>query len=593
MPIRIKQLSPRLSNQIAAGEVIERPASIIKELLENSIDAGSDRVEIDLESGGSKRVRVRDNGSGIHQDDLTLALSRHATSKIADIADLEGVATLGFRGEALASIASVSRLTLSSNQASDNAGWRVVVSGEAMQAEIMPTPHPRGTTVEVCDLFFNTPARRKFLRTEKTELGRIEDVVRKVSLSHPYIHISLTHNGRLLRQYAPSQSHEDEKRRIGAVFGTEFVANSLYLDESAAELRLFGWIGLPTWSRSQADQQFFFVNGRMVRDKLVTHAVRQAYHDVLYHGRNPVYALFLVLDPTQVDVNVHPTKHEVRFRETRQIHDFIFRSIHSAIAGVRPDDRGETAVPPVEATGAVASPPAQHSLGFSRRPAGESRVLEQLQHYGQLMSSAEPMLPVAENSEIPPLGYAVAQLHGIYILAENANGLVVVDMHAAHERIVYERLKQGVDREGVTSQPLLVPISVAVSDREADIAEANEAELAVLGFDLQRVSEESLLVRSMPALLNRSNAEALVRDVLADLLEYGGSSRIKEHQDEILSTMACHGSVRANRRLTIPEMNSLLRDMEATERSGQCNHGRPTWSELRLNELDSLFLRGR
>lgn len=589
MSQRIRQLSTRLSNQIAAGEVIERPASVLKELLENSIDAGSDRIEIEIEAGGARLVRIRDNGSGIHADDLALALSRHATSKIAEMEDLEGVATLGFRGEALASIASVSRLTLTSNQQENTEGYRVSASGEEMETEVVPAPHPRGTSVEVRDLFFNTPARRKFLRTEKTEFQRIEDIVRKISLSHPYIHISLGHNGRQVRSYTASHNQQDELRRVASVFGAGFAENALYVDEVAGDLRLYGWIGLPTWSRSQADQQFFFVNGRMIRDKLVTHAVRQAYQDVLYHGRNPVYALFLVLDPVQVDVNVHPTKHEVRFRESRQIHNFIFRSIHRAIAEVKPEASESAPVAPAENT--LTAPPRQSAMGFG--PPSPSRVSDQVSRYGELISAAPQSLPESDDEEIPPLGYALAQLHGIYILSQNANGLVVVDMHAAHERITYERLKSATDSEGMKSQPLLVPLSMAVSEKEAELAEDSIDELELLGFEIQRASTESIMVRAIPSILGRTDAEQLVRDVLSDLVEYGSTSRIREHRDEILSTMACHGSVRANRRLTIPEMNALLRDMEETERSGQCNHGRPTWAEMSISDLDGLFLRGR
>ncbi|MEX2326688.1 MAG: DNA mismatch repair endonuclease MutL [Pseudomonadales bacterium] len=424
MPKRILQLTTRLSNQIAAGEVIERPASIVKELLENSIDAGSDRIVLDVEGGGTRLVRIRDNGHGIHQDDLRLALCRHATSKIADMTDLEGVATLGFRGEALASIASVSRLTLTSNQLEGNEGWQVTAAGEDMQAEVMPAPHGKGTTVEVRDLFFNTPARRKFLRTEKTELTRIEDIVRKISLSHPFVDLVFNHNGRVLRHFTPGLTGMDESRRIASVFGQGFVENAVYLDESHQELKLYGWIGLPTWSRSQADQQYFFVNGRMVRDKLITHAVRQAYQDVLYHGRNPVFSLFLVLDPRQVDVNVHPTKHEVRFRESRQIHDFIFRAIHRALADVRPQVDAHS--PEMGGAAGAASfdqPAVQSSIRFgSGNPGPGGAVSEEARHYGDLLSQvgSSALLPASSDDDIPPLGYAIADLHGFYILAENA-----------------------------------------------------------------------------------------------------------------------------------------------------------------------------
>ncbi len=592
MPDRIKQLSTRLSNQIAAGEVIERPASIVKELIENALDAGCENLDIQLEAGGAKLVRVRDDGCGIHADDLPLSLARHATSKIKNQDDLDGVATLGFRGEALASIASVSRLSLTSRQADSSEGFTVTASGHEMTPDVTPAPHPVGTTVEVRDLFFNTPARRKFLRTERTELQRIEDVVRKVSLSHPYVTITLAHNGRELRRYPKSLTDADQARRVASVFGPEFLDRALYIEREHDGLALYGWVGLPTFSRSQADQQFFFVNGRMIRDKLVTHAVRQAYQDVLYHGRHPVYALFLTLDPHQVDVNVHPTKHEVRFRESRQIHDFVFRTIHHALADVRPADAPMSPSPPT----AEAEPPQprQTAMGFGASQMRDHGVAESVEKYGMLLSAAAPTAPLPESDDdVPPLGYAIAQLHGIYILSQNARGMVIVDMHAAHERITYERLKSAVDNQSLRTQPLLVPLSLAVSDKEADAAEGAAAELALLGFDIQRASAESVIVRTIPAVLSQSDAERLVRDVLADLIEYGSTERIVEYRDEILSTMACHGSVRANRRLTIPEMNALLRDMEDTERSGQCNHGRPTWAELSMAELDGLFLRGR
>ncbi|MCZ6502647.1 MAG: DNA mismatch repair endonuclease MutL [Gammaproteobacteria bacterium] len=608
---RIKQLSNRLANQIAAGEVVERPASVVKELLENSLDSQSRRIDIALEAGGTRLIRVRDDGSGIFKDDLQLALSRHATSKIAEVIDLEAVSTLGFRGEALASIASVSRLNLTSNASDDKrSGWKITVTGEGMSAELSPAPHPRGSTVEVKDLFFNTPARRKFLRTERTELQRIEDIVRKMSLSHPEVAFGLTHNGKTLRQYPACQSDAELDRRISSVFGKAFVENALYFEEEKHGLQLKGWIGLPTYSRSQADQQYFFVNGRTISDKLVTHAVKQAYSDVLYHGRNPVFALFLSLDPSLVDVNVHPTKNEVRFRESREVHDFIFRTIHHVLADVRPE--GQIPVQstplysrPLSSGAELGAPPTQSNIMFQRAGVGSAGVggrgiSEQAQHYGHVLGK-EPLAyetsgsfqSLSDDETMPPLGYALAQLHGIYILAENARGLVLVDMHAAHERITYERMKNASAAEGVKTQPLLVPISVAISEKEGSLVEEYAVHFEELGFDIQLASEESLLVRGIPALLSRSNAEQLVRDVLSDFLEYGSTLRIQAHMDEILSTMACHGSVRANRRLTIPEMNALLRDMEDTERSGQCNHGRPTWSELSVAELDSLFLRGR
>ncbi|MFT5013038.1 MAG: DNA mismatch repair protein MutL [Planctomycetaceae bacterium] len=593
MNARIQQLNNRLANQIAAGEVVERPASVVKELLENSLDAGATNINLDLEQGGTRLIRIRDDGVGIHPDDLTLSLSRHATSKIREIDDLESVATLGFRGEALASIASVTRLAITSNTTSNPAGgFCAVTRGENMAAEISPAPHPRGTTVEVKDLFFNTPARRKFLRTEKTEFQKIEDVVRKVSLSHPAVSLTVNHNGKVLRQYPKAKSEDELNRRISSVFGKAFIENAIFVESENNGLKLSGWIGLPNHSRSQADQQYFYVNGRIIKDKIVTHAVRQGYQDVLYHGRHPVYALFLSIDPRLVDVNVHPTKHEVRFRESRQVHDFLFRAIHRALADVRPASDSPLT------TGMSDSPftqPTQGFMGFGQgrgASSGAARIGEQTALYGKLLESP-PIMPESDEGEIPPLGYALAQLHGIYILAQNQHGLIIVDMHAAHERITYERMKKATDDEGIKMQPLLVPIALSVSEKECDAVERFQEELLELGMDIRCSSNESLMVRGIPVMLRGDGADALVRDVLADLVEYGSTARIQQHRDELLSTMACHGSVRANRRLSIPEMNALLRDMEETERSGQCNHGRPTWTQQSITELDSLFLRGR
>jgi DNA mismatch repair protein MutL len=616
---RINQLSPRLSNQIAAGEVVERPASVVKELLENSLDAHASRIEVELEAGGTRLIRVRDDGNGVHAEDLTLALSRHATSKIETADDLESIATLGFRGEALASLASVSRLTLTSNAQAGRDGWSITVSGADMQAEITPAPHPQGTSVEVKDLFFNTPARRKFLRTERTELQKIEEVVRKVSLSHPEVSIVLRHNGKQLRHY-PVVGNKEESLRVAAVLGKPFLENSIYLEnevmaeQGSAGIKLRGWIGLPTASRSQPDQQYFYVNDRMIRDKLVVHAVKQGYQDVMYHGRHPAFVLHLTIDPQYVDVNVHPTKHEVRFREGRQVHDFLFRSIHRALAEVRPETGGiEPQGNANVASGAgfeqFGVNPTQSSIRFGAASAGGNssggyatervHIGEQAKLYGDLMSSgvgASSELNPFQNeadADIPPLGYAIAQLHGIYILAQNEHGLIIVDMHAAHERITYERMKIASDSEGIKMQPMLVPLAMALSEKECAAAEDNQKQLFDLGLDLQRVSDESIVVRAIPVMLGNSNAESLIRDVLSDLIEYGSTARIMQHRDEILSTMACHGSVRANRRLTISEMNALLRDMEETERSGQCNHGRPTWTQQSISELDSLFMRGQ
>jgi DNA mismatch repair protein MutL len=603
---RIQLLSPRLANQIAAGEVVERPASVIKELLENSLDAGATRIDIDIDAGGVNLMRVRDDGGGIAPDDLPLALSRHATSKIVELEDLERVMSLGFRGEALASISSVSRLAITSNPNDDaGAGWCARSEGREMAVAIEPAPHPRGTTVEVRDLFFNTPARRKFLKAEKTEFNHIEDTVKRLALGHFGVSLQLRHNGRVVQQLRAATSDLEKERRVAAVCGPEFIEHVVVIDSRAGDLHLWGWVALPTFSRSQADLQHFFVNGRTIRDKLVTHAVRQAYQDVLYHGRHPAYVLYLEIDPGNVDVNVHPTKHEVRFRDGRNVHDFLFRSLHRALADVRPREQIAGSVVSVESFAPQQSTLQlpQRTFGYQSAPAQSSAagVREQLGAYGQLYalgdSPAAPRFSAQPNAiqqgEVPPLGYALAQLQGVYILAENAQGLVLVDMHAAHERITYERMKCARAGEGIQSQPLLVPRTLAVSSREADCAEQHAATFVSFGMRIERAGPESLLIREVPVQLRDADVEQLVRDVLSDLLEHGSSDRIEAHSNEILSTMACHGSVRANRKLAPAEMNALLRDMEETERSGQCNHGRPTWVQLSLAELDKLFLRGR
>lgn len=653
---RIALLSQRLANQIAAGEVVERPASVVKEVLENSLDAGASRVDVEVEQGGTKLIRIRDNGVGIYRDDLALALSRHATSKIVDLDDLEQINSLGFRGEALASISSVSRLTLTSRRddADDDNGWQVAVAGQDMTAEVTPAAHPQGTSVEVRDLFFNTPARKKFLRKEQTEFNRIDEVVRRIALSRFDVHLSLRHNQRTVHQLHAANSLQEKQRRIGLLCGPAFLEHAVHIDIEAAGLRLWGWVCLPTFSRSQPDQQYFYVNGRVIRDKLVSHAIKQAYRDVLYGGRHPAFVLYLELDPALVDVNVHPTKHEVRFRDQRLVHDFLFRSLHKALADVRPDQQmgspadaqqgvpvaGQSAYPEEHAA-------VQNRLGLrvdqetgellesgsGEGMAGASAYIDRTSEgqvfgnsasgyggggYGSsgdrgyvpsaafaghrqgeyvspatLADQSAVYQQLSQDAEIPPLGFAVAQLHGVYILAQNAEGLIIVDMHAAHERITYERMKTATDNQGMKAQPLLVPLSVAVSTAEADCVEAEQDGLAELGFTIERVSPESILVRQVPALLAKANIEQLVRDVIADIQEHGRSDRITAYRDELLSTMACHGSVRANRQLTVAEMNALLRDMERTERSGQCNHGRPTWAYQSMADLDKLFLRGR
>ncbi len=593
----INTLNPQLANQIAAGEVVERPASVVKELVENSLDAGATRIDIEVEQGGVKRLCVRDNGCGIEQSDMPLALSRHATSKISDIDDLEAVATLGFRGEALASIASVSRLSLTSNSG-ESQGWQAVSEGRDMAVDVQPAAHPAGTSVDVRDLFFNTPARRKFLRTETTEYNRIDDYAKKLALSHMQVAFSLRHNQRVNLNLQPAQTVLEQEKRVADICGKPFMEQALYIDNHRTGIRLWGWIGLPTFSRSQTDLQHFFVNGRSIRDKVVSHAVRQAYQDVLYHGRHPAFVLFLEIEPKDVDVNVHPTKHEVRFRDSRVIHGFVSSTLQKALAQDRPQDHlqsneAQSLLPeeaiPTQSTMGLA--PAPTPLNYSAKTSGYQgqSVNTPMHAYQSLYAEGG----AEESAIIPPLGFAIAQLKGIYILAENEQGMIVVDMHAAHERITYEQMKTDFDKEGLIAQPLLVPESLSVSQREADAVEQNPDVFVRLGFSVERAAAESIVVREIPALLRGTQVEALLRDVISDVLEHGTSERIRHKINEILSTMACHGSVRANRILTIPEMNALLRDMEATERSGQCNHGRPTYFQLSLDELDKLFLRGR
>ncbi len=624
--MRIQKLPSQLINQIAAGEVIERPASVIKELLENSLDAGANRVDIEVEQGGIKLIRIRDNGVGIAKEDLRNALTRHATSKIRSLEDLEKVMTLGFRGEALPSIASVSRLTITSRYETEEVAWRIIADEAGLQAGPQPASHPVGTTIEVRDLFFNVPARRKFLRTEKTEFQHLDNVVKRLAMSCPEVQIQIRHNQKNAEQIKAASSFDDMDRRLAAICGKAFIEQSLRVENAAAGLRLWGWVGLPTFSRSQADMQYFFVNGRMVRDKLITHAVKQGYQDVLFHGRHPAFVLYFELDPTLVDVNAHPAKHEVRFRESRLVHDFLFRTLKQSLATAQ---AGNTSTPVFDAMNSPAGTNAAVSLSERTGQMLESgyeqaqkqaplqlKVRDAVAAYSTLYSSTAPLsnslidktiqavaaqtansgdTANTENTEasIPPMGYALAQLHGIYILAQNAKGLVLVDMHAAHERITYEKLKTAYAEQGIQSQPLLLPVSVAVSQAEADIAETCQDDFQRYGLTLERVAPEQIRIRQIPILLQGADAEQLVRDLLADLSSHGQSNRLEALSNEVLSTMACHGSVRANRQLTLAEMNALLRDMEITERSGQCNHGRPTWVQLSIDQLDKLFKRGQ
>ncbi len=587
----IQILPSVLVNQIAAGEVVERPASVIKELVENSLDAGAKRVNIEIEQGGIKLMRVRDDGQGIVQNELLLALSRHATSKVSSLEELERISSMGFRGEALPSIGSVSRLTLISHAQGAEHAFQFMPGAE----EAIPAAHPVGTTLEIRDLFYNTPARRKFLKREKTEFNHIDTLVKRLALARFDVGFSLKHNRREIISLPPATTRTEQERRVTELLGKAFLEQALFLEHQAAGLRLYGWVARATFSRSQADMQYFYVNGRVIRDKLVAHAVRQAFKDVLYHGRHPAYVLYLELDPVMVDVNVHPTKHEVRFREGRLVHDFLFRTLHKSLADDRPGAAPGLSAPaaPIEAVATHLSSsytPQTASLNLAERSAHYQIGFEmQRPDRGKLAAPTTE----AEQGEMPQLGFALAQLQGIYVLAENNKGLVLVDMHAAHERVTYERLKQAWDESNIRSQPLLVPISVAVSRREADLAEEQQAIFAALGLEIDRMGAETLAVRAIPIALHGVDAEKLLRDILADLVVYGSSERIRHEINAVLGTMACHGSVRAHRRLTIDEMNALLRDMERTERSGQCNHGRPTWTQLSMNELDRLFKRGQ
>ena len=596
MPIRV--LPDQLVNQIAAGEVVERPASVAKELIENSLDAGATRIDIEAEEGGVALLRIRDDGCGIPRDELALALDRHATSKIGRLEDLDGIASLGFRGEALPSIASVSRLALVSRTAEADHAWRLEVDGGTIAADPAPDPHPPGTTVEVRDLFFNTPARRRFLRSTRSELAQLDQLVRRLALSRYDVALSFRHGGRERLALPAAPDRAARERRLAKLLGEEFVAHALHLDMEAGPLRLSGWVAQPAFSRSRADVQYLYVNGRMLRDKLLGHAVRRGYDDVLHHQRHPAYVLYLELPPDRVDVNVHPAKHEARFRDARVIHDFLRRAVADVVAapiGETPDAGSGAAETSAWAPSGGAGTAAPSVGGWSapRQAAMPLRVAEGMAAYAALHPAAAETLPEVDDAAPPPLGYALGQLHGVYILAQNAKGLVLVDAHAAHERVTYERLKQAVDGAGVVSQPLLVPVTVTVSEAEADRVEAEAGACAALGLGIERRGPEQLVVRELPALLRDCDAAALVRDLVSDLGEHGGSGRIEALRNAVLATCACHGSVRANRRLELAEMNALLRDIERTERSGQCNHGRPTWVQVTLEELDHQFLRGR
>jgi DNA mismatch repair protein MutL len=577
----IHSLPELLVNQIAAGEVVDRPASALKELVENSLDAGAQSVSVDLAEGGMRRIRVADDGSGIAADDLPLALARFATSKIASLEDLERALSLGFRGEALASIGAVSRLSLASRRAGERHAWRIACDGGALSA-VEPAALAAGTTVEVEELYFNTPARRKFLKSEATEFARCEEAFSRLALSRPQVAFSLAHNGRRLAHLAPASPRE----RAGGVVGEDFAANAVEVSAAGGAIAVSGFLAAPGDTRASRDAQFLFVNGRYVRDKVIAHAIRAAYADVLHHDRHPAYVLFVEADPRLVDVNVHPAKSEVRFRDTGAVHQFVFHALSRALAA--PLAGAVASAAPV-AQGAPAGPSfAQVPLGVSQ-PASRYEAFFAAAVSDESRPAANPAPPGAP----PLLGYALAQLHGVYVLAQNAAGLVLVDMHAAHERIVYEKLKGALDASRMPSQPLLVPVAMPATAEEVEEAGRSGEALASLGFDVGAAGPRDLVVRAVPALLSDLDTPAVLRSVLAEMREFGASRALLERRNELLSTMACHAAVRANRSLTVPEMNALLREMEETERAGSCNHGRPTWVQFSMAELDRLFLRGR
>ncbi len=617
--LRAIQLLPdQLISQIAAGEVVERPASVVKELFENALDAGASSLRITLDEGGVRRIMIVDDGCGIPPAELPLALLRHATSKIRSLAELEAVASLGFRGEALASIASVAELFITSRTAACAHATRI----DAQTGAISPAAGTIGTTMEVRELYFNTPARRKFLKSEQTELGHCLEVIRRVALARPDIAISVIHNGKAVEHWNAS----DPSTRVAKILGDAFATAHLPIDERAGPLAVYGCAGLPTASRGRADQQYFFVNRRFVRDKLLTHAVRAAYEDVLHGNRYPSYVLFLDLPPEAVDVNVHPSKIEVRFRDSRSIHQYVFHAVQRALArsaGASPETTAGGHAAQLEPTGIAsfsARPYAGTGLGGaqssdftpgsgqktesgtnwlrqSRMTQGNLPVAQPLALYDALFGRRDVNASTSQGTTLAadeqPLGFALGQIHGIYVLAQNAQGLIIVDMHAAHERILYEQFKNSLADRAIAVQPLLIPVTMTVDAVEMGVVEEEREVLEALGFDLAILSPGSIAIRAVPALLKDADLQSLARAVISDLQAYGGSRVLTERQHELLGTLACHHAVLANRRLTLDEMNSLLRQMEATERGDQCNHGRPTWFQLTLGDLDRLFMRGQ
>jgi DNA mismatch repair protein MutL len=643
MTRRITLLHPQLANQIAAGEVIERPASVVKELLENSLDAGASEIEISIEGGGIQRICIRDNGSGIQKDDLALALSRHATSKISSLEELEQVKSLGFRGEALASIASVSRLTLASRPKEASTAWQLRVEGRDPEIDIQPVAHPPGTTMDVRDLFFNTPARRKFLRTEKTENTHIHDRITQIALSCFPVGFTLKNGQKTTLHLPAAHTLAEKEQRVAKICGEAFMQSALALEIETFGLTLTGWIALPSFMRSQPDMQHVYVNGRMVRDKLITHAIRQAYKDVQYGNHHPAYVLYLHLDPVMVDVNVHPSKNEVRFRESRQVHDFIFKSIHHALADAGPSQAAslpfaEIEQPPLEKENLPANPtdfsiaenlhkksaqnspvsftPYQQALPLIARE--QTAIYQHLAEDGKALIAqlhleerdsplSETMLPSAleeeerapkstpctEESPIPPLGYALGQLHGIYILAENAKGLVIVDMHAAHERILYEKLKTDYAAGKIETQTSCVPLTFSLTEKEAEHMLEHQSAFSELGMGIEQIAPTTFAIRHSPVLFKKIDMVQLTRDLLSDWIAEENSHRAEHTLHTLLGNIACRSAKQAHHHLSLPEMNALLRDMEKTDRSGQCNHGRPTCREFSIKELDRFFLRGR
>lgn len=633
MPI-IQILTAQVANQIAAGEVIERPASVVKELLENSLDAQANHIDIEVEQGGIALIRVRDNGCGIRGQELALALSRHATNKINTLDDLSHIDTLGFRGEALASIASVSRLTINSRFFSEERGHQLTLIGQD-KPQLQSIAHPVGTTVEMRDLFYNVPARRKFLRTEKTEFNHVQETIKRLALSRFEVYFKFNHNRKTLLALKPAETEEQQLQRVAMLCGPEFADHALSIQQAEGGLHLTGWITQPTFSRSQPDMQYFFVNGRIVRDKVINHAIRQAYEDVLYNGRHPTYVLYLTVDPEEIDVNVHPTKSEVRFARSEWIHGFLVRSLQKQLGQTQPQAATNAS------NSSNTSPPSQSSPAYlpsSNLPPTRHEVKEAMENYAAFNDDSPKAVPVADNAPqqtllnwspplessvppsssyempakpetelenpensinpessmvIPPLGYALGQIHGIYILAENADGLVIVDMHAAHERILYEQLKTAWQNQTLEAQKLLFPLSLTLSTAEIELAEQHHNLFTQLGFEFNQSSDTTLTIRQVPNLLIAANICQLIQDVLADLRQIGFSQRLENHIHQLFATMSCHHAIRANHQLQLTEMNALLRTMERTARSNQCNHGRPTWVQLSLKQLDNLFLRGK